>query len=87
STGQASDGIEGGEEGVVAATIASLATAVLSTLYGVLSAHLVFLPLAMAIDRQGEHEEQARDRLVEWLTLHLSLNDIRPAAATQREAA
>ncbi len=50
-----------------AATFGAIATAVLSSLYGVLSAHLVFLPLAAAIARRCEQEEEARDALVAWL--------------------
>jgi chemotaxis protein MotA len=49
----------------------SIATAVLSSLYGVLTAHLVFVPLARAIERRGMREESAREALVEWLTGHL----------------
>ncbi len=50
-----------------AATFGAIATAVLSTLYGVLAAHLVCLPLAEAIVRKGERAEQAHDALMEWL--------------------
>ncbi len=50
-----------------AATFGAIATAVLSTLYGVLAAHLVCLPLAEAIARNGERAEEARDALIEWL--------------------
>lgn len=44
----------------------SVASAVLSTLYGVLCAHLVYFPLACAIERKGEREEAARAALIEW---------------------
>lgn len=46
---------------------AAIATAVLSSLYGVLSANLVFLPLAQAIARRSQREEEARTQLAEWL--------------------
>ncbi|QUL36929.1 MotA/TolQ/ExbB proton channel family protein [Erythrobacter sp. JK5] len=52
-------------------TMAAIATAVLSTLYGVLTAHLLCIPLARAIERRGEREEEARERLVDWLAPHL----------------
>jgi len=51
--------------------MASIATAVLSSLYGVLTAHLVCIPLAHAIERHGLREESAREALVEWLAAHI----------------
>ncbi|MEM8724226.1 MAG: MotA/TolQ/ExbB proton channel family protein [Pseudomonadota bacterium] len=60
-----------GDGDVVGSTMGAIATAVLSTLYGVLTAHLVFIPLARAIQRQGEEEEQAREHLIEWLDGHI----------------
>lgn len=47
-------------------TMAAVATAVLSSLYGVLTAHMIYLPIASAIDRRGEREEAARAALIEW---------------------
>ncbi len=55
-----------------AATFGAIATAVLSSLYGVLGAHLVCLPLAQAIMRRGERAEAARDVLIEWLCQEIS---------------
>lgn len=55
----------------VEATMAAIATAVLSSLYGVLTAHLVCVPLARAIERRGLREESAREALVEWLAAHI----------------
>lgn len=46
--------------------MASVAGAVLSSLYGVLSAHLFFYPLARAIERRGDQEEAERSLLLEW---------------------
>lgn len=46
--------------------MSSLASAVLSTLYGVLSAHLLYFPLARAIERRGEAEERARAAMMAW---------------------
>lgn len=53
-------------------TMAAVATAVLSSLYGVLSAHLVYFPLARAIERRGEREEEQRDVLVDWFESELA---------------
>ncbi|WP_230293673.1 MotA/TolQ/ExbB proton channel family protein [Croceicoccus sp. Ery5] len=50
---------------------AALSAAVLTTLYGVLLAHLVLTPLAEAIRRSGEAEEQARDELLRWTAAQL----------------
>lgn len=65
----------------VEATMSAIGTAVLSTLYGVLTAHLVCIPLARAIERRGEREELARDHLAEWLDRQLR---DRPAAIQPR---
>ncbi|MHA7820939.1 MAG: MotA/TolQ/ExbB proton channel family protein [Erythrobacter sp.] len=46
--------------------MASVASAVLSSLYGVLLAHFAYLPLARAIERQGQHEERERAAALEW---------------------
>lgn len=45
---------------------AALAAAVLTTLYGVLLAHLILTPLAAAVRRAGDAEERARDELMLW---------------------
>jgi len=52
--------------------MASVAGAVLSSLYGVLSAHLLFYPLARAIERRGDREEVARSLLLEWFESQIS---------------
>ncbi|MEP0392556.1 MAG: MotA/TolQ/ExbB proton channel family protein [Erythrobacter sp.] len=46
--------------------MASVASAVLSSLYGVLSANLLFFPLARAIERRGDQEEAERNLILEW---------------------
>lgn len=53
--------------------MASLASAVLSTLYGVLTAHLIYFPIARAIERQSDAEEHARSAMLDWF-----LNEIGP---------
>ena len=52
--------------------MASLAGAVLSSLYGVLSANLVFYPFARAIERRSDGEEAARSMLLDWFENELS---------------
>lgn len=47
-------------------TMASVATAVLSSLYGVLLAHFMCLPIARAIERRGQREERARKEALDW---------------------
>ena len=54
-----------------AATMAAVSTAVLSSLYGVLSAHLAWFPLAQAIARRGDAEEEARAALAAWFAEEL----------------
>lgn len=63
--------------------MASVAGAVLSSLYGVLSAHLIFYPLARAIERVSDHEEAERNLLLDWF--EAELNDTRsvPSRAVQ----
>ena len=48
--------------------LGAVGTAVLTTLYGLLTAHLVIFPLARLIERRGAEEERERDRLIEWLS-------------------
>ena len=54
------------------AVMGAVAQAVVSTFYGLLFGHLLFLPLAGAIARRGRQEENARDRLVDWLVAQLA---------------
>ncbi|MFN4112570.1 MAG: MotA/TolQ/ExbB proton channel family protein [Sphingomonadaceae bacterium] len=49
------------------AVMAAVSTAILSTLYGLLVAHLLVLPLAGMIERRGRAEEDSRERLIAWL--------------------
>lgn len=46
---------------------AAIAMAVLTTLYGLLVANLIFAPLSRVIERAAEREELERQRLVDWL--------------------
>lgn len=47
--------------------LGGLAMAVLTTLYGLVLAHLVFNPLARLVARRGEQEEDERQQLIDWL--------------------
>lgn len=46
--------------------MAAISTAVLTSLYGTLVAHLLCHPLASAIERRGLADEQAREALADW---------------------
>lgn len=59
-------------EGLAAdALLGAVSTAVLSTLYGLLLAHLLVMPLARMIERRGETDEAAREELMDWLRLQV----------------
>ena len=60
-------GVEGGT-----AMLAGIGLAVVSTLYGLLLAHLAFHPLASLIERRGREEEAARQQLIDWLARQLA---------------
>ncbi|WP_299308766.1 MotA/TolQ/ExbB proton channel family protein [uncultured Croceicoccus sp.] len=57
---------------VAGAMAGAVARAVLTTLYGLLLAHLVLMPLARYIERRGKREDEDRDRLVHWLSEQLA---------------
>lgn len=66
-------------EGVARAALSgAISLAVLTTLYGVLIANIVFAPLARAVERQAEAEEAARQEVIDWLSWQLA-----PALPTQ----
>ncbi len=64
-------------------TLAAVGTAVLSSLYGVLTAHLVCIPIAHAIERKGEREEDARSRLAGWVDDEITAATGRCATVTR----
>lgn len=68
-------------------TMASVATAVLSSLYGVLTAHIIYIPVASAIDRRGEREETARGALIDWFEKELKDEKSRPNVTGLKDAA
>lgn len=66
-----------------ATIMAAVSTAVLTSLYGALIAHLVCFPLASAIERRGLAEEEEREALADWFTAQIGGAD---AAAQARRA-
>lgn len=65
--------------------MASVAMAILTTLYGLLLAHLVFNPLARLIDRRGVREEADRQLLIDWLARQLAGTCPPPKGAARLE--
>lgn len=63
--------------------MAAVSTAVLTSLYGALLAHLVCFPLASAIERRGSQDEAAREALCDWFVEQLKRS---PVAAQERRA-
>jgi chemotaxis protein MotA len=59
---------------IATSTMGAISTAVLSSLYGVLTAHLLCIPVAHAIERRGEREEALREELARWLNAHLEVD-------------
>lgn len=47
--------------------IGAISMAVLTTLYGLLSANLVYAPLSRAVERASDNEERARQAVLDWL--------------------
>ncbi|MBU7579869.1 MAG: MotA/TolQ/ExbB proton channel family protein [Porphyrobacter sp.] len=66
-----------------AAIMGAVSTAVLTSLYGALLAHLVCFPLASAIERRGLAEEHEREALAEWFITQIGGAE---AAARERRA-
>lgn len=57
--------------GASAVIMHAVSTAVLTSLYGALIAHLLCYPLASAIERRGLADEQERDTLAEWFIVQI----------------
>lgn len=73
-------------DGTISASVtimAAISTAVLTSLYGALLAHLLCYPLASAIERRGAADEREREALAEWFVEQL---DRASAAAQERRA-
>jgi chemotaxis protein MotA len=65
----------------------AISMAVQTTLFGLLLANLLFAPLAKAVERKAEGEEHERQKVVDWLTGHLSPEAARNPRAHMEEAA
>ncbi|WP_285712080.1 MotA/TolQ/ExbB proton channel family protein [Erythrobacter oryzae] len=63
--------------------MSAISTAVLTSLYGALTAHLVCFPLASAIERRGLAEGAAREALADWFVAQAGGAE---AAARERRA-
>ncbi len=55
--------------------MAVISTAVLTSLYGALIAHLVCYPLASAIERRGQADERERAALADWFVAQIDRAD------------
>lgn len=67
----------------VALAMKAIATAVLSTLYGALLAHLICYPLSNAIARRGLEDEHRREALADWFVDQMGKS---AASAQERRA-
>jgi chemotaxis protein MotA len=65
----------GGAGNASLAIMGAVSSAVLTSLYGALLAHLVCHPLASAIERRGAADEHAREALADWFTQQLAVTD------------
>jgi len=68
--------------GAAAVIMGAVSSAVLTSLYGALLAHLVCHPLATAIERRGGVEEREREVLAEWFVAQIERFD--PGAPGRR---
>jgi chemotaxis protein MotA len=67
-----------------------VSSAVLTTLYGVISANLIYGPIARQIARVGEREEEARQAVIDWLRVQITVPQpvsVLSERATRRHAA
>jgi chemotaxis protein MotA len=69
-------GLAPGQDAAAVATImGAVSTAVLTSLYGALIAHLVCFPLASAIERRSCADERHREMLADWFAAQIGLVD------------
>ena len=61
--------------------------AVLTTLYGLLLANLIFAPLARIVERAGLAEESERQRVIDWLAQQVKLSIPHRGPTRPQEAA
>ncbi|MEO1969671.1 MAG: MotA/TolQ/ExbB proton channel family protein [Sphingomonadaceae bacterium] len=65
----------------------AIAMAVVTTLYGLVTANFVFAPLANAIERKSRREEHDREEVLEWLADGLRRVGLRPGESGKDKAA
>lgn len=73
-----------GGDNAASQIMAAVSTAVLTSLYGALLAHLVCYPLASAIERRGVADEHAREALAEWFMAQIEQTDTATKARVAR---
>jgi len=66
--------------GVDSALLVDIGMAILTTLYGLLLAHLLLHPVARLIERRGAREDADRREVIDWLARQLTLDNPRRAA-------
>lgn len=60
-------GSSGGAPAASGGLVASIAMAVVTTLYGLLAANFLFAPLSSVVQRRARAEERDRDAVLDWL--------------------
>lgn len=65
----------------------SIPMAILTTFYGLMTAHLLFSPLARFIERRADKEEAERQKLVDWLASELERETVRQGFPREHLAA
>jgi chemotaxis protein MotA len=65
----------------------SIPMAIITTFYGLMTAHLLFAPLARFIERKAEKEEAERQKLVDWLASELERETTRQGFPREHLAA
>lgn len=65
----------------------NIPTAIITTLYGLVAANLVFAPLARLVERRAVAEEAERQKLIDWLASELAREGVRQGAPRQVAAA
>lgn len=68
------------------AYLVAIGMAVHATLYGLIAAHLVLVPLARAVERAALREEGERQGVVDWLTERLSQAGVEAPKESRRES-
>lgn len=66
---------------------ASIPTAIVTTFYGLMAAHLFFAPIARFIERRTDGEAEERRKLIDWLASELERETMRRPAPQSKFAA